>query len=85
MPGFDPADRFSNASPGMLMLNHRIEQAICDGEHTVDLLMGTQAYKLEWSNDLRRSLTLRYYNRHARAFGLKFLETARHGVKMLVR
>ena len=66
-------------------LYHRIEQAICDGEHRVDLLMGAQPYKLMWSNDLRRSLTLRYYNRHVRALGLKLMETAKQGLKMLVR
>ena len=85
LPGFDPATIFSKASPGLLLLYHRIEQAICDGEHTVDLLMGAQPYKLEWSNALRRSMTLRYYNRHARALGLKLLETAKQAVKMLVR
>ena len=84
MPGFDPAAA-SKASPGLLLLHHRIEQAIHDGEHTVDLLMGAQPYKLQWSNDLRRSMTLRYYNRHTRALGLKLLETAKHAVKMLVR
>jgi CelD/BcsL family acetyltransferase involved in cellulose biosynthesis len=85
LPGFDPAALFSKASPGLLLLYHRIEQAIRDGEYTVDLLMGAQPYKLEWSNDLRRSVTLRYYNRHARALGLKLLESAKQAVKMLVR
>ena len=85
MPGFDPTDISSNASPGLLLLYHRIEQAIGDGEHTVDLLMGAQPYKLQWSNGLRRCLTLRYYNRHARAFGLKLLESAKHAVKILGR
>ena len=85
LPGFDPAALFSKASPGLLLLYHRIEQAIRDGEHTVDLLMGAQPYKLEWSNDLRRSVTLRYYNRHARALGLKLLEIVKHAVKILVR
>jgi CelD/BcsL family acetyltransferase involved in cellulose biosynthesis len=85
MPGFDPAGIFSNASPGMLLLYHRIEQAVCDGEHTVDLLMGAKPYKHMWSNDLRRSLTLRYYNRHVRALGLKLMETGKQGLKMLVR
>ena len=85
MPGFDPAAIFSHASPGLLLLNHRIEQAICEGEHTVDLLMGAQPYKLEWSNDLRRSMTLRYYNRNGRALGLKLLESAKHAVKILGR
>ena len=85
LPWFDPATTFSKASPGMLLLYHRIEQAIWDGAHTVDLLMGAEPYKLDCSNALRRSLTLRYYNRHARALGFKLLESAKQAVKMLVR
>ena len=84
LPGFDPAGP-SKASPGLLLLYYRIEQAIRDGEHTVDLLWGAEPYKLECATDLRRSVTLRYYNRHARALGLKLLEIAKHAVKILVR
>jgi hypothetical protein len=84
LPGFDPA-AFSRASPGLLLLSHRIEQAIRDGEHTVDLLQGAEPYKLNWATDLRRSLTWRYYNRHARACGLKLLESAKQAMKILMR
>ena len=84
LPGFDPGGP-SKASPGLLLLYHRIEQAIRDGEHTVDLLWGAEPYKLECATDLRRSVTLRYYNRNARALGLKLLEGAKHAVKILVR
>lgn len=84
LPGFDPA-AISKASPGLLLLSHRIEQAIRDGERMVDLLQGTQPYKVEWSNDLRRSVTLRYYNRCARALALKLLESTKQAVKILVR
>jgi CelD/BcsL family acetyltransferase involved in cellulose biosynthesis len=84
LPGFDPG-ALSKASPGLLLLNHRIEQAICDGEHTVDLLQGAEPYKLECATVLRRSLTWRYYNRHARALGLKLLESAKQAVKILMR
>ena len=84
LPGFDPAT-LSKASPGLLLLYHRIEQAIRDGEHTVDLLWGAEPYKLECATGLRRSVTLRYYNRHASALGLKLLESAKHAVKILVR
>lgn len=84
LPGFDPAV-LPKASPGLLLLYHRIEQSIPDGERTVDLLQGAQPYKLEWSNDLRRSVTLRYYNRHVLALGLKLLESAKQSVKILLR
>jgi len=84
LPGFDPA-ALPKASPGLLLLYHRIEQSIRAGERTVDLLQGAQPYKREWSNDLRRSVTWRYYNRHARALALKLLESAKQAVKILVR
>lgn len=84
LPGFDPL-AVPKASPGLLLLSHRIEQAIRDGEQMVDLLQGAQPYKLECSNDLRRSVTLRYYNRHARSVALKLLESAKQSVKILLR
>ena len=84
LPGFDPA-ALPKASPGLLLLYHRIEQSIRAGERTVDLLQGAQPYKREWSNDLRRSVTWRYYNRHARALALKLLGSAKQAVKILVR
>jgi hypothetical protein len=84
LPGFDP-DAIPKASPGLLLLSHRIEQAIRDGEHTVDLLQGAEPYKLECATDLRRSVTLRYYNRHARVLALKLLESAKQAVKILMR
>lgn len=84
LPGFDPAV-LPKSSPGLLLLYHRIEQSIRDGERTVDLLQGTQPYKREWSNDLRRSITLRYYNRSVRAVALKLLESGKQVAKILVR
>ncbi len=84
LPGFDPA-ACPKASPGLLLLHHRIEQAIREGVETVDLLQGAQPYKLEWSTDHRRLVTLRYYNRHVRAVALKLLESAKQVVKILVR
>lgn len=84
LPGFDP-EVLPKASPGFLLLHHRIEQAICDGERTVDLLQGVQPYKFEWSNDSRRLVTVRYYNRSARAVALTLLKGAKQAVKVWVR
>lgn len=84
LPGFDPGV-VPKASPGLLLLYHRIQQAICDGQRMVDLLQGTQPYKLEWSNDVRRSITLRYYNRSVGAVALKLLESGKQVAKILVR
>ncbi len=84
LPGFDPV-AVPKASPGLLLLYHRIEQAIHDGARMVDLLQGAQPYKLEWSSDRRRLVTVRYYNRHACAAALKLLESAKQLVKVLMR
>lgn len=84
LPGFDPA-AIPKASPGLLLLYHRIEQSIRDGERTVDLLQGAQPYKLECSTGLRRAITSRYYNRRAPAVALKLLESAKRAVKILLR
>ncbi len=84
LPGFDPM-AVPKASPGSLLLYHRIEQAIQDGARMVDLLQGAQPYKLEWSSSRRRLLTVRYYNRHPRAAVLKLLEGATQVIKLLLR
>lgn len=84
LPGFDP-DVMPQASPGQLLLHHRIEQALGDGEQMVDLLQGAAPYKLEWSNDVRRSITVRWYNRSARAVAFKLLESGKQAVKIFVR
>jgi hypothetical protein len=84
LPGFDP-DMVPKASPGLLLLSHRIQQAVCDGERMVDLLQGAQPYKLEWSTGVRRSITSQYYNRHARAAGLTLLEGVKQAAKILLR
>lgn len=84
LPGFDPT-AVPKASPGLLLLSHRIEEAIHDGMQAVDLLQGAQRYKLECATDLRRMLTLRYYNRRARAVALKLLESGKQAVKILLR
>ena len=84
LPGFAP-DVIPKASPGLLLLHHRIEQAICGGERMVDLLQGAQPYKLEWSDDIQRSITLRYYNRSVRTVALKLLESGKQAAKILLR
>ena len=60
LPGFAP-DVLPKASPGLLVLYHRIQQAI------------------------RRSITLRYYNRSVRAVALKLLESGKQAAKILLR
>jgi len=84
LPGFDPT-AVPKASPGLLLLSHRIEEAIHDGMQAVDLLQGAQRYKLECATNLRRMLTLRYYNRRTRAVALKLLESGKQAVKVLLR
>jgi CelD/BcsL family acetyltransferase involved in cellulose biosynthesis len=84
LPGFDP-DSVPKASPGVLLLHQRIHQAMGEGAQMVDLLQGSQPYKLEWSTGLRRLMTSRYYNRHASAAALTFLDGAKQALKILLR
>jgi CelD/BcsL family acetyltransferase involved in cellulose biosynthesis len=84
LPGFNPT-LVPEASPGILLLFHRIEEAIRLGYREFDLLRGVADYKMAWANGLRRSLTLRYYNNHLRAAAVKLLESGKAVVKVLVR
>lgn len=84
LPGFDPTAA-PHASPGMLLLAHRIEQAIEEGDDDFDFLQGPDDYKERWANDRRRSVTMRAYNRRGRAFLLKVIESAKQAVKIVVR
>ncbi len=84
LPGFDPT-KASHASPGMLLLAHRIERAIEEGDGLFDFLQGPADYKERWANDVRRSVTIRAYNRRGRAFLLKAVESAKQAAKILVR
>ena len=67
------------------MIDFDCEIVIGDGERMVDLLQGAQPYKLEWSDDIRRSITLRYYNRSVRTVALKLLESGKQAAKILLR
>jgi CelD/BcsL family acetyltransferase involved in cellulose biosynthesis len=84
LPGFEPTIA-PHASPGMLLLAHRIEQAVEEGDGLFDLLQGRTDYKERWANDIRRSVTIRGYNRHSRAFLLKVVESAKQAVKIFMR
>ena len=84
LPGFDP-DLAPHASPGMLLLAHRIEQAIEEGYRLFDLLQGEARYKTTWANGTRRSITLRAYNRRWPAFMLQCVQSVRQALKILVR
>jgi len=84
LPGFDPTV-VPDVSPGILLLVHRIEDAIRDGYEEVDLLRGHHDYKMAWANGLRRCLTIRYYNSHMRAAVFKLLESGKDAVKILLR
>ena len=84
LPGFDPIGA-PRASPGMLALNRRIEQAIEEGLDRFDLLQGDAPYKTAWAGNIRRSLTLRAYNRHSRAVLFKLAESVKQLVKIVIR
>lgn len=84
LPGFDP-DILPKASPGLLLLHRVIEQALGDGAQMVDLLQGSQPYKLEWSTGLCRLVTSRCYNRSASGAAVTLLDGAKQALKILLR
>jgi CelD/BcsL family acetyltransferase involved in cellulose biosynthesis len=84
LPGFAP-DVASHTSPGMLLLAHRLERALAEGQQQVDLLQGDAGYKLTWANDRRRTLTLRAYNRRLAALCQRLTEYAKEWVKIALR
>jgi len=84
LPGFNPTI-CPEASPGILLLFHCIKEAIAERHKQFDLLWGAADYKMAWANGLRRSLTLRHYNRHVRNTAVKLLQSGKDIVKVLVR
>lgn len=84
LPGFNPST-VPKASPGILLLVHRIQEAIEEGCLKVDLLRGVTAYKMTWANEIRRLITLRTYNRTTRAFFCKFISSCKDIAKVLLR
>jgi CelD/BcsL family acetyltransferase involved in cellulose biosynthesis len=75
----------ARTSPGILLLFRCIEEAVREGCTEFDLLRGAADYKMAWATNLRRCITLRYYNRHLRSAAMKALESGKSVVKMLVR
>jgi CelD/BcsL family acetyltransferase involved in cellulose biosynthesis len=61
LSGLDPQAAFY--SPGVLLLQHVIEQAIRDGAREFDMLRGTEAYKSDWGVERRWNVALQL--RHA--------------------
>lgn len=84
LPGFDP-EQAAKGSPGMLLLAHRIEQAIEAGCCRIDFLQGAAAYKMTWAQRSSRCLSLRLYNRTGSALAVHLLESFKQGAKILLR
>jgi CelD/BcsL family acetyltransferase involved in cellulose biosynthesis len=84
LPGLNP-DLYPEVSPGILLLYHCIYQAIKEGCREFDLLRGPADYKMAWATDLRRSITLRLYNRSIKAAALKMAQAGKEMIKVLIR
>lgn len=84
LPGLNPHIA-PEASPGTLLLFECVGRAIRDGCKEFDLLRGPADYKMAWADGLRRSLTLKLYNRTIRAAASKLLENTKGILKVLVR
>jgi CelD/BcsL family acetyltransferase involved in cellulose biosynthesis len=84
LPGLNP-NICPETSPGRLLLFQCVCQAIRNGDGQFDLLRGAADYKLAWANGLRRSITMRHYNKTIRAAASKLMDSAKGVVKVLVR
>ncbi len=84
LPGLNP-QVVPEASPGNLLLYECVQRAIREGCAEFDLLRGAADYKLAWANFIRRTLTVRMFNKGVRAAALKLAESGKEAVKVLVR
>lgn len=53
LSGFDP--EMGRCSPGMVLLEHAIEEAIGEGVREFDFLRGDEEYKMKWNPEPRRN------------------------------
>lgn len=84
LPAMNP-QAAPKASPGSLLLAHGIERAATEGRQVFDLLQGTAEYKMVWADRVRRSLTVRGYNRSLRAAAWMALQGMKQTIKVAVR
>jgi CelD/BcsL family acetyltransferase involved in cellulose biosynthesis len=55
--GYDPA--WAARSPGLVLVGRTVEDAYARGLADYDFLRGSEAYKLDWAQDRRETVTLR--------------------------
>jgi len=84
LPGLNPF-LFPEVSPGILLLFYCIKLAIQEECAEIDLLRGTAGYKMAWASGVRRSTTLRLYNRHFKSVVFNMMESGKQMAKVLVR
>jgi hypothetical protein len=84
LPGLNPVVS-PEVSPGKHLTFHCLGQAFREGCKEIDFLRGTADYKMAWANGLRRSVTLRLYNKNFRALAFKTAEDGKGIVKVLLR
>ncbi len=84
LPALNP-HLFPEVSPGVLLLYHCIRVAIQERCSEFDLLQGSADYKMAWASGIRRSATLRLYNRRIKTAVFKMAESGKQITKVLVR
>ncbi|MEZ4526987.1 MAG: GNAT family N-acetyltransferase [Desulfobacterales bacterium] len=58
--GFDP--EYSSCSPGAVLFDQTVKNAISEGIEELDLLIGDYAYKSHWCNEVRKIDSITVYN-----------------------
>jgi CelD/BcsL family acetyltransferase involved in cellulose biosynthesis len=54
-------DTYRDSSPGLLLLNYLVKELIDSGMHTLDLLVGDDGYKLDWTSLSHELSTITIY------------------------
>ena len=72
-------------SIGNILVGLCLEKAISNGISTYDFLKGNEAYKFHWANSGRRSLTVKFYQRHLSSLGKLSVELAKDFARVLLR
>ena len=81
--GMDPA--WARLSVGLVMMGCALEEAIRTGHDEFDFLRGDEAYKFQWTKQVRRGITVRFFDRRIRSQWARPHTWACDGIKQAIR
>jgi CelD/BcsL family acetyltransferase involved in cellulose biosynthesis len=72
-------------SIGNILVGLCLEKAISNGIKAYDFLKGNEIYKFHWANSGRRSLSVKFYQKHLGSLGKLSVELAKDFARALLR